>query len=823
MLFLVCLPISAQFTCSFTINKDDFRLVAIDDSNNKIIDSNKFEVYYAEDVNASVPNPLPNVFVRVAIPIGTTVNSCEISYNDEVVITDNINLTTPGLPIPIGFYDEPSSANLKSPLEDYQPMNYVESYCYGIPYVSIRISPFRYSEKGKSLSICEDITIDLSIMSSGRELTKVEYQNLNDNASYLKQLVVNPECIDEFVAQYPIPTYYQYPVEDYYDYVIITSEDLMDAFVPLAQWKTVKGLRSLIVSVEEIHGWYQGNTIQEQIKHCLYDLFLSYRLKYAVLGGDDTIVPDQKCFVRVSGTDKNGNYVCYEGLTPADNYYACFGGQFNWDGNDNGICGEVGDDIDFHQYIDITRIPVRSRDDVKSYIDKLINYESCKNSDRWNEMFVISGKKLWNYYDGISDAQLQGSDFWKKHIQNYWQGDYVQFFDTYSDYDFGEVNYPTPSNLNYILSDGPMFLSMMTHGHQTYWELGKNGVNIKYYPSAVSSIKNYGSTIITTMACFTNAFDTFNAGFNNDSFLTLGSDPSLSESFIRSHNSGVVAYIGSSRYGWGQYGIFADGPSQKYEGKFYDKLFEKENFSFKHLGDIVKYAKEQYSESSRYEGANRWLQMSLNPLGDAEMPIFTTLPKMLKMQITRTDSIITIMTSPSRCIFSVANHSSENITLYESKESSSGYTFKLDGRCTMCVTAPGYKPIVFGMDIVGDKVVWGDATPTSKGIKLDLNYSSPLVGSYSISYPFETDFNQRSDIQYFNIPAGMDNNELNNLNDCSSYAIIYNSLGEIISSQNLLDGCELEMVDTGNLSKGFYIIAYFESGKYITSKKILKQ
>src|SRR5271157_4470728 len=55
--------------------------------------------------------------------------------------------------------------------------------------------------------------------------------------------------------------------------VIITSNDLAPALVPLELWKTEKGTPCIIITKENISVTYPGRDLPEQIWNCLRDLY----------------------------------------------------------------------------------------------------------------------------------------------------------------------------------------------------------------------------------------------------------------------------------------------------------------------------------------------------------------------------------------------------------------------------------------------------------------------------------------------------------------------------------------------------------------------
>ena len=86
-----------------------------------------------------------------------------------------------------------------------------------------------------------------------------------------------------------------------------------------------------------------------------------------MLGGDNSVVPVQYCFNRCL-TDSI--------IQPADLFYMCFQGQFDWDLDGDGIIGEKEDSISLIPDVSLTRLPIRTASHVEAYTNKLLKYES---------------------------------------------------------------------------------------------------------------------------------------------------------------------------------------------------------------------------------------------------------------------------------------------------------------------------------------------------------------------------------------------------------------------------------------------------------------
>lgn len=484
------------------------------------------------------------------------------------------------------------------------------------------------------------------------------------------------------------------------DYVIITNNALKPSFERLAQWKKTKGLYSKIVTIEEIKSKY-GQATPHYIKQYLKDLYTSNKLTYALLGGDDSVVPAIKCKIMVKTPEDEEDI-------PTDLYYACFNGDFDWNANKNSIIGEVNDKVDLTPQIYVTRVPVREPEQVKAFIDKQLAYE---RSPKWGNKILMSGAELhWNkVIDGetVSDAQIKGQILIDHSIKPIWKGNIIRCYDTYTDL-FDSHGYPIlgePYAIKAQLSLGYDFLNMESHGAPAYWRL----INYSPYTCLMAAEQeNTGHTHIITSACHTNAFDD-----------TKG--PCLSESFIRNPSSGVISYLGSSRSGWG-YSTDAKtprlGPSQQYESSFFINLLKNPQ-NDKNYGKIVAQAKKEMISKCN-DNAFRSVMFGLNPIGDPETPIFVETPKKLDTGISyRNAGKITLDAKPKGtriCIMSASDYGQSFYKVVCDNKATS-YTFPdfpVGITCNLCFTKQGYIPINLTLCLLQNETLTGTNVYTSK-------------------------------------------------------------------------------------------------------------
>ncbi|MDE7097481.1 MAG: hypothetical protein K2O47_08320, partial [Muribaculaceae bacterium] len=280
-------------------------------------------------------------------------------------------------------------------------------------------TPFIYNAIEEKLYFIDSIRLDIKLSKqpkvSGRPSNKISYD-------ILKSFVYNSAKVDELTAS--LPNMQSIDLEDRIDYVVITNKELAPSFKPLCQWKTEKGLYSKIITIEEIKSNYEGKDIQLKIKNCLYDLYINHGLKYVLLGGDNSIVPSRGCY----GAVKTDRGIIKDLTIPTDMYYACFDGTFDWDDDNNGIYGEIADNIDLKQSLFVTRLPIYTSDDVNSYVNKLFDYEKHPTFDN---NLLMCGVKFQRIESTMkSDTEMKGENFYKKYIKPYWNGIRQRLYDT---------------------------------------------------------------------------------------------------------------------------------------------------------------------------------------------------------------------------------------------------------------------------------------------------------------------------------------------------------------------------------------------------------
>ena len=771
LISLLCFTIGrANQVYKLAFNSIDFELIQ-DIDGRKFINDKTSKSEYGNPLKPCIPL----LCKSFALPYGNRVTDVKITYDSPIVFEEDIDLSLNPQIIQL------SKQAYESENEEIFPVvgDFSTSFWQGIPLAKVWVTPFQFDEDNKILSFSENINIEFEI--EAYDFTSVPLSDLDVLNKELVNLVENTEEVEDIVFSMPIST--GNAVQ--FDYLLITSKELRSSFVPLLEWKHKKGLKPYVMSIEDIAIQYEGKDLQEKIKHCIYDAYLSCGAKYIVFGGDNKIIPVRYC-----------------NNLPSDLYYSCFDGNFDWDSNQNGIYGETTDKIIPSPQVYLTRIPIRTSEDVENYITKLIAYERGYNSENWNLSILMAGVRLdKEYNENYGDSEGHADIIYRDAIAPFWSGKRIKFFDTNTDFSEGNQYDVTAENLQSQLSQSPMFVSVATHGKEKSWEMENS--TFDYDVNHASELTAPNFSLITTIACTTNAFDTEKGFF-------YSGDPCLSEAFIRNKENGVIGYLGSSRNGQSNRNPNTLGASETYERNFYKALFsdvpQENNF-----GKVV-----AYSKTATYKTVQD-LAHSINPIGDSEMPIFTEIPK--------TFSDITLSLESGEIVFDSGEEDSLiSVTtpndLWGTPLLYRGISFLGEAmawdKFTICVTKKNFKPLIFNLSLIGNDWHVYCEEPRKDG------FESIYLGQLQeINTTLENINKERKAV----IDSAIYSNGILTLNslflptDSENRVIVKNIFGDGIFESAVTNSNENFII--GDLPKGVYTVSLLVNNNSISTQKIL--
>lgn len=694
VVFLYSSSYSSTKTITLHFNASDFNLET--ESGFTYITSEKYQLLFDTDTLCPA---LPFVNISLLLPkdadvLGFTMNKVEnILQNNVLIPLNTSSIPTDSLMGNSYSFDIPVYSNRIYP---DSIVRYVENYNMdGYNNLQISVYPFRYDTLTEQLFIESDISITISYLTLPQNL---EYGYNHNIRKFVKHSALNGHEIDSLYNLFPTRSGQNRIIdENKIEYLVITSNSLKNSFQKLVDWKRMKGVKAHIITSNDIINAYpNGGADYNRIKMAIRDIYDNSdgQLKYVLLGGNLSHVKSPKCRIKRKGvTDE----------VPTDWFYACLK-TMNWDSNNNGIIGEVADNVDLLPYFSVTRLPVTSSSDADSLISRIINYERGIGLSTWKKGIVMGGvKSSWNYFwVGKSDTHYKGEWIYKEYIQYNWNGTLKKFYDTGTNFS-GGANYDvTVSHFNDVMDLGYPFFHFDTHGNCTELKMETGAV---YMTADASSINNPSYTIITTNACNTNEFD-------SPSFY-------LSRGFLMYPNTGVVAYLGSSRKGLGYTCPWNLGESNNINGRFYYYLFKKKMQTF---GRAATFAKCEYiSECKKQDSPFRYLLFSINPMGDPEMPIYIDTPQTFSnANCYYENGALHVDAGVDGCKICVMSIQDKGASYYSVVDDVQEATFQENvGECSVCITKYGYIPYVVSVPnttYIQDATIYTDSTIISGDI-----------------------------------------------------------------------------------------------------------
>jgi len=520
---------------------------------------------------------LPVKALRIALPYGAQVTGIRI-LNEEV--SELTGEFMPSYVHPPNILSQKTAVRLGEPDQNIYSSNtpYPEnklvikgnSLYDNYQICELIFYPIQYMPQSKTLKITNSLTFEITYQGGTRR------QALS---GALKELVINPEDISYSPARLQT---------NQFDYLIITHASMDSVFQRLADWKTKKGVKTEIRTIDWILANYSGEDDPAAIRNYLKTLPDS-NVKYVLLGGDTDIIP---CRFAYAMSCSAGIQPGREDTMPADLYYADLQGSWNFD--NDGSYGEIEDSVDLYPDLIIGRAPTSNFYEAQRFVNKILIYEKTPELAYLDDA-MFSADILWSnpYTDmGVHKNAIEDESF----------PGYFNITKLY--HSQGNLS---PTAFKNALRQGQGLINHDGHG----W-INSMGAGTGYLHNAdfdtLTNAPRFG--IMTSIGCWTTAYDY----------------ACIAESYVTSANGGGVAFIGNSSYGWGSPGNPGHGYSDRFDSRLYYSLLKENHF---HVGNMLAFCKIHFIPFSREKNVYRWHQYQTNLLGDPEMPVWTDIPDTL--------------------------------------------------------------------------------------------------------------------------------------------------------------------------------------------------
>ncbi len=383
------------------------------------------------------------------------------------------------------------------------------------------------------------------------------------------------------------------------DYLIITSDELVPAFQPLADWKTASGVPAAVRTLSFIRAQYPAAVDDpERIRMFIRDAYGRWGTRWVLLGGDTELIPPRIAHVQFLDDE----------WVPTDLYYSCLDGNWNADGDS--MWAEVpdfasdGDDADLLPEVWVGRAPVVSPADVELFVRKTLTYATTPVADYMENVLLFAQVITPEHWTG-GPIQLDGATIVEQ--------DQMPFFDTTPNLHVARLyqNHTNPSWRPGALHEtrdavydslhiGYNLAMHVGHGYRDVMSCGDDNLTT----NDMQTLTN-GDRLMNFYAidCTSNAID----------FASIG------EALMRAPDGGAVTNIGSTRL---DYPKFSRGFQKEYF-----RLILKDSVTA--VGEANGRQKLPFVGGSFFDGFARLSQLELLLLGDPELRIFTARPREL--------------------------------------------------------------------------------------------------------------------------------------------------------------------------------------------------
>jgi len=268
---------------------------------------------------------------------------------------------------------------------------------FGYRVVEFKLYPLVYVPAQKLLRLYTSLQITVTYTTGASTSRRPECQSAwayGQVSGWLKTVVDNPSAVE---SMYTAPSPGGIPV----DYLIITRSDLGSEFQRLADWKTTKGLRAEVKTLDQIDATYDGVDQAWRVRQCIDYYVHSRGTPYVLLGGDVDVVPARHAFI-------DGNWQAWQ-WGPTDLYYAGLDGT--WNENGNAQFGEWNDECDTSPDVFVGRAPVDDVDECRLFVNKTIAYDGLSDPTFGHSALLMFAGAWCHTCDGQETGEAIYHDF----------------------------------------------------------------------------------------------------------------------------------------------------------------------------------------------------------------------------------------------------------------------------------------------------------------------------------------------------------------------------------------------------------------------------
>ncbi len=533
---------------------------------------------------------LPWHSVSLMLPQGQEAISINVELSDFVEMEGSFNLFPYQKPRPVSNEEEiPFAKNevlYRSgnvyPTQSFHGVS--TQYLNGVAFAFSGFTPMQYVPATGKVSYARTVKVSIET-SMSRDDNSRKLWLTPENTASIKRLAQNENMLNTYSKR-------DRSIGGY-DMLVITSEEWIPRFGEYLNLYNDKGIRTRIISLEEIYASMEGRDEQEQIRNYIIQEYENNGIQMVNLGGDVSIVPYRSlwCFAQEGDEDQ----------LPSDMYYACLDGTLNDDDDDR--WGEVGED-DLLPELGIGRLPFNNENQFENIMHKTFSYLQTPVLGEFTSPILGAEHLGDGYYGGIDMERLIGTN---------------------SDYDYTTTGYPEEYNFKRYYATPRLSWS----GGEFKTLIGTGGQYVHHVGHAnTTNVAGWESISIN------DAFFSGNDGVNHNYMLfhshgcICGNFPSncILEKMV-TVQTGFVVTTGNSRYGW--YVPWGDGMAAHIHREFMDAYIND------HIASVgmalreakiatapwvaIPYINDDGEPEGIENGCLRWNIYCLNVLGDVAL------------------------------------------------------------------------------------------------------------------------------------------------------------------------------------------------------------
>ena len=528
--------------------------------------------------NGTVGEPqLPWQSISLMLPPNTEATAIHVVLSDFVELEGQYNLIPAQRSRPISD-DSPMAfeknealyrSNEAYPNKDFNTVS--TQVLNGVSFAFGGFTPVKYKPASGQVSYAQTVTVTVGYQASRVDHSR-KFWLRPETRNSINRLAQNTEMLDSYARRDgALPEY---------EMLLITPQNYVENFADYVALYAGRGIRVRIATTQDIYAAMQGRDNKERIRNYIIDEYEKNGISMVLLGGDVNLVPYRSLWCHAQeGYDDN---------VPSDSYYACLDGSLNDDGDNK--WGEIGED-DLLPELSIARLPFTNANQLETILSKSFSYMTSPVLGEFRRP-ILAGEHLGDGVYASNDLERLVGEC---NFNGYTTYGYPE------DYDFVRI-YETPSHswdpdeLAAAINDGIQFVNHFGHANTSYvsgwsnWDItpslfyGANGTDHNYF-------------IFKSQGCICGDF----------------ADDCILERMVV-NETGAVAAIGNSRYGW--YNQLGDGPSNHYHRELIDAYCHERMAG---LGEALKESKIQTSPFITMDGeigVLRWTFYALNALGD---------------------------------------------------------------------------------------------------------------------------------------------------------------------------------------------------------------